>query len=243
MAISEYFIRYLQRRDRFSEADLDRLRAIETRRQTFGPGDVIVPEERVAERSCMMLRGMSARAHRLVGRPTERVITALHVPGDFVDLHGFVLAGLEHSVISVGPSEVEFVDHQELIEITENFPHLTRLLWMATLIDAAIHRQWLVAAASLRSSAHLAHLLCEIYTRLNAVGAASDHRFHLPLLQRELAEILGYSSIHVNRAVRDLRDRGLIRWNGSDVEILDWPGLVRLARFDPTYLDLEQLRR
>ncbi|MEB0161010.1 helix-turn-helix domain-containing protein, partial [Pseudomonas sp. AH2 (2023)] len=86
-------------------------------------------------------------------------------------------------------------------------------------LDAAIHRQWLVAAASLRSSAHLAHLLCEIYTRLNAVGAASEHQFHLPLLQRELADILGYSPIHVNRAVRDLRDRGLIRWLGAEITI------------------------
>lgn len=243
MAITDYFVRYLQRRDTLADRDLARLRALRTEHVSFAPGEVIVPVDRIAARSCMMLRGLSARSHRLVGRPEERVITALHVPGDFVDLHGFVLAGLEHSVIAIGPAEVEFVSHDQLIEITENFPHLTRLLWMATLIDAAVHRQWLVAAASLRSSAHLAHLLCEIYTRLNAVGAASEYRFALPLLQRELADILGYSPIHVNRAVRDLRDRDLIRWSGGDVTILDWGGLAWLARFDPTYLDMEQARR
>ncbi|MDP5307138.1 Crp/Fnr family transcriptional regulator [Paracoccus spongiarum] len=243
MAITDYFIRYLQRRDRLSDKDLARLRALRTEQVAYAPGEVIVPVERHAQRSCMMLRGLSARSHQLVGRPEERVITALHVPGDFVDLHGFVLAGLEHSVIAIGPAEVEFVSHDQLTAITEDLPHLTRLLWMATLIDAAVHRQWLVAAASLRSSAHLAHLLCEIYARLHAVGAASDHRFALPLLQRELADILGYSPIHVNRAVRDLRDRGLIRWSGADVTILDWKGLATLARFDPTYLDMEQARR
>ncbi|MGZ3215437.1 Crp/Fnr family transcriptional regulator [Paracoccus sp. T5] len=243
MAITEYFIRFLQRRDTLSEDDLARLRAVRTEHVSFPSGAVIVPADRAARRSCMMLRGLSARSHQLVGRPEERVITALHVPGDFVDLHGFVLAGLEHSVVAVGPADVEFIDHSELTEITENFPHLTRLLWMATLIDAAVHRQWLVAAASLRSSAHLAHLLCEIYTRLNTVGAASHHQFMLPLLQRELADILGYSPIHVNRAVRDLRDRGLIRWAGADVKILNWQGLTTLARFDPGYLDMERQSR
>ena len=243
MAITEYFIRYLQRRDSLSEADLQRLRALKTEQASFGPGDVIVPFDRTESRSCMMLRGLSARSHKLVGRPDDRVITALHVPGDFVDLHGFVLAGLEHAVIAVGSAEVEFIGHDQLTEITENFPHLTRLLWMATLIDAAVHRQWLVAAASLRSSAHLAHLLCEIYTRLNVVGAAANGQFSLPLLQRELADILGYSPIHVNRAVRDLRDRGLLRWSGADVTILDWRGLATLARFDATYLDLERRNR
>ena len=243
MAITEYFIRFLQRRDSLPERDLARLRALRTQHVSFASGEVIVPVDRVAKRSCMMLRGMSARSHRLVGRPDERVITALHVPGDFVDLHGFVLAGLEHSVVALGPAEVEFVDHEELVEVTENFPHLTRLLWMATLIDAAVHRQWLVAAASLRSSSHLAHLLCELYTRLNLVGAADKLRFTLPLLQRELADILGYSPIHINRAVRDLRDRGLIRWTGTEVEIIDWQGLAKLSRFDPCYLDIERINR
>lgn len=243
LAITEYFVRYLQQRDNLAPQDLERLKAIRTTHASFGPGEVIVPAHVMETRSCMMLRGLSARSHRLVGRPDDRVITALHVPGDFVDLHGFILAGLDHAVIAVGPTEVELIEHEELIQITENFPHLTRLLWMATLIDAAIHRQWLVAAASLRSSAHLAHLLCEIYTRLSAVGAASGGQFQLPLLQRELADILGYSPIHVNRAVRDLRDRGLIRWSGSDIVIIDWNGLVLLSRFDPAYLDLERVRR
>ena len=63
------------------------------------------------------------------------------------------------------------------------------------------------------------------------------------MLQRELADILGYSPIHVNRAVRDLRDRGLLRWSGADVSILDWKGLAMLARFDPTYLDMERQSR
>lgn len=243
MAITEYFVRYLQRRDSLSAKDLERLRTVKTEHASFAPGEVIIPFGSSPARSCMMLRGLSARSHPLVGRPDDRVITALHVPGDFVDLHGFLLAKLDHSIIAVGPAEIEFIDHDELTEISENFPHLTRLLWMATVIDAAIHRQWLVAAASLRSTAHLAHLLCEIYTRLNAVGAASDHQFHLPLLQRELADILGYSPIHVNRAVRDLRDRGFIRWTGPEIAIIDWKGLTLLARFDPSYLDLERTRR
>ncbi|MDQ7775343.1 Crp/Fnr family transcriptional regulator [Paracoccus aminovorans] len=243
MAITEYFVRYLQRRDLLCAGDIDRLRAVRTCHVAFRPGEVIVPRGRLASRSCMMLRGMSARQHSIVGRPAERVITALHVPGDFVDLHGFVLAGLEHDVVAVGEAEVEFVDHDELREITANFPHLTRLLWMSTAIDASIHRQWLVAAASLRSSAHLAHLLCELCTRLASVGAAQAYRFTLPLLQKELADILGYTPIHVNRAVRDLRAGGLIRWQGSEVEILDWQGLARLARFNPDYLELDRVRR
>ena len=243
MALTEYFVRYLQRRDVLHPAEIEKLRSVPTEIRSFLPGEVIVPAGNTQDCSCLLLRGMAGRMHQLTGRVSKRVITALHVPGDFVDLHAFVMGPLEHSVVSVGPSEVELVSHAHLTEITESYPHLTRLLWMSTAIDAAIHRQWLVAANALRSSEHLSHLLCEIYTRLAAVGAAKDHRLTLPLLQRELADLLGYSSIHINRAVRDLRDRGLVRWSGTEIEILDWDGLSRLARFDPTYLDLERRRR
>ncbi|WBU63282.1 Crp/Fnr family transcriptional regulator [Paracoccus aerodenitrificans] len=242
MAVSDYFIRYLERRDLLTDAERERLARLDTRRVKFAPGATIIARQEIVDHSCLMLSGMSARIH-MVPRANDRVITALHVPGDFIDLHGFVLAGLEHNVVAMGPVEVEFVSHDQLREITDDWPHLTRLLWMSTTIDAAIHRQWLVAAASLRSSAHLAHLLCELYTRLHSVGAASDLSFTLPLLQRDLANILGYSPIHINRAVRDLRERGLIRWSGTEVQILDWPGLASLARFTPEYLDLEKLAR
>lgn len=243
MALTEYFVRYLQRRDVLSDHDLNKLRSVPTEVLSFDAGATIVPEGRGQTRSCLMLRGLAGRQHILPGRTSQRVITALHVPGDFLDLHAFVLSAIDHSVVSVGPSEAEFIDHSHLLEITEAHPHLTRLLWMSTAIDAAIHRQWLVAANALRSSAHLAHLICEIYTRLEAVGAARDHQLTLPLLQRELANILGYSSIHINRAVRDLRDRGLVRWTGTEIDILDWTGIARLARFDPSYLDLERRPR
>lgn len=243
MALSEFFIRYLQRRDLLSDTDLARLRSVRTELRSFEPGQTVIAAKQHQSASCLMLRGMTGRVHRLVGRDDAKVVTALHVPGDFVDLHNFVLAGIEHDVVAFGPAQVEFVDHLQLTEITEHYPHLTRLLWMSTAIDAAIHRQWLVAAASLRSSGHLAHLLCELYTRLSVVGAAREQQMTLPLLQRELADMLGYSPIHINRAVRDLRDRKLVRWAGTEVEILDWPGLVKLARFDPTYLDLERQRR
>ena len=243
MAVTEFFIRYLQRHGDLAPDDLARLRALPTTLARYEAGETIVKVGSGHTRSGLLLRGMAARVHQLPGREPQRAVTALHVPGEFMDLASFVLDELEYSVVSIGSSEVEFIDHVHLTEITERCPHLMRLLWMSTAMDGAIHRRWLVAANALRSSAHLAHLLCETYTRLSGVGAARDLRLTLPLLQRELADVLGYSSIHINRAVRDLRDRGLVTWTGTEIHILDWPALCLLARFDPVYLELERRRR
>lgn len=239
MAISEWFIHYLQRREDITPNDLVRLRAISTTRITVLPGSVIVSRQVNPGSSAMLVRGMAARSHPALDRVGGRVISALYVAGDFVDLDGFAQGRFDHDIIANSCCEVELVRHDVLHAVIDIYPRLNRLILRLISFEAAIYRRWLVVAASLRSSAHLAHLVCELYIRLARIGAARNHHLTLPLLQRELAEVLGYSSIHVNRAVRDLRDRGLLQWRGSEIAILDWDGLVRLARFDADYLGPE----
>jgi CRP-like cAMP-binding protein len=83
-----------------------------------------------------------------------------------------------------------------------------------------------------------AHLLCELYLRLQVVNAGPDQAFVLSLTQIEFGDILGLSSVHVNRTLQELRASGLIGWRGQHVEILDWERLQRIAEFDPRYLRL-----
>src|SRR5690606_27417368 len=109
--------------------------------------------------------------------------------------------------------------HSRLRELTEKHPHLARMLWLETVVDAAIHRQWLVAMGRRSGLGHLAHLLCELYVRLKAVGQTEGAGFDLPLTQSMLGDALGLSTVHVNRLIAELRREGLVRWNQSRVEI------------------------
>jgi CRP-like cAMP-binding protein len=87
---------------------------------------------------------------------------------------------------------------------------------------------------------HLAHLICEIYLKLNVLDLAQNYVFRLPLVQEELADALGLSSVHTNRTLQELRARQLIHFESGTVTILSWEGLVELALFDPSYLHLRE---
>jgi DNA-binding transcriptional regulator YhcF (GntR family) len=52
-----------------------------------------------------------------------------------------------------------------------------------------------------------------------------------------LADALGLSAIHVNRVLRHLREAGLMTFRDGRVVFLDYEGLIKLAEFDPSYLD------
>jgi CRP-like cAMP-binding protein len=204
--------------------------------ETFDAGVDIVREGDVADHSCLILEGWTVRAKTLAdGR---RQITAFHIPGDFVDLHSFLLKPMDHTITALTSCKMSLTPHAALRRISEEHPHLTRMLWLSTLIDAAIHREWLVAIGRLSATAHLAHLLCELYLRLEVVGLAKDFRFEFPVTQTVLADALGLSTVHVNRVIQELRRDNLVAWRGIQVTIKDWDALVRIAEFDSTYLNL-----
>jgi CRP-like cAMP-binding protein len=173
----------------------------------------------------------------------RRQISAVHITGDFVDLHGFLLETMDHNVNALSAVKVAFVPHTAIRAITENEPHLTRLLWLLTLIDAATHRQWLAAAGRLLAAEQMARFICEMLTRMEAAGLVDDLTFSLPLSQIALGDALGLSTVHVNRTLQDLRRRGLVRWTGTTVTVMDRARLEELGEFDPAYLNLVRMPR
>ena len=76
-----------------------------------------------------------------------------------------------------------------------------------------------------------AHFFLELRERLGLVGLATDKEFTCPLNQYVLADALGLSAIHVNRVLRQLRERKLLTLRERKVIIHDPAALKRLAGF------------
>jgi CRP-like cAMP-binding protein len=86
----------------------------------------------------------------------------------------------------------------------------------------------------------VAHLFCELFVRLRAVGLTQARSFHFPVTQAELGDLTGLSTVHVNRVAQELRGSGIITWQGRTLTIVDWDRLKAVAEFNPTYLSLGQ---
>lgn len=227
----------LDQRDRLSDDEKRALENAITRIRVVEADEDIVREgDRPAE-SCLLLDGFAAR-YKIVSNG-RRQISALHVAGDFIDLHSFLLKTMDHGVSALTTCRIAHVPHATLEKITDEYPHLTRMLWLDTLIDGAIHREWLTAMGRLSATAHMAHLICELYLRLKTIGRAEGDTIQLPITQAELGDTLGLSTVHVNRVLQELRKEGLIRFQGDALTILDWERLKKVGEFTSTYLSLQ----
>ncbi len=231
----------LRGRDDISAAEEQALRD-SVAEQCDHPADrTIIREGQELNASTLLIEGLVARYKDL--RNGERQITALHVAGDFVDLHSFTLKRLDHNIMTLTPCRVAMVPHARLTEITETLPHLTRMLWFSTTLDASIQREWELSLGRRTAVAKAAHLFCELRVRLAFVGMADEGGYPLKLTQTEVAECIGLTPVHVNRTLRELRERGLMEFRRGEVVILDLAGLERLAEFRTDYLYLERRPR
>jgi CRP-like cAMP-binding protein len=89
----------------------------------------------------------------------------------------------------------------------------------------------------------IGHIFLELYMRLELIGAASGDEFTSPLTQDHLADLLGLTSIHVNRTLRQLKRDGMIAVEGRTIRLLSRNRLEAIADFDPRYLVHQDLRR
>ncbi|TGP49635.1 Crp/Fnr family transcriptional regulator [bacterium M00.F.Ca.ET.230.01.1.1] len=226
----------LGQHDALSEEEKALLAGAMSLEKYVAAGEDIVSEGTRPIHSTLIIDGLAARYKVL--EDGGRQFTSLQVAGDFVDLHAFLLKTMDHGIVALSPCHVLSAEHSKLRAITEQAPHLTRLLWLDTLVDGAIHREWIVAMGRRSKISHLAHLICELFVRLQVVKRTHESSFHLPLSQAELADVLGLSVVHMNRVIGTLRRMNVINWTGHRIVILDWERLVAIAEFDPTYLSM-----
>jgi CRP-like cAMP-binding protein len=198
--------------------------------------DVVPHSDLVSEGDCptdisLLTEGFACR-YKLLG-DGRRQITAFLIPGDICDLRAFLMGRMDHGVAALCRCQVSHIAHPTLSEIITKHTRIGFGLWRDTMLDGAIYRQWLTNVG--RRSAHqrIAHLLCEVWWRLQAVGRTHGDSYELPVTQTDIGDAMGLSVVHVNRTLQQLRAEGLISLQSSVVVVLNWRRLQEAGEFDP----------
>lgn len=222
------------RHSRLSVDDRSAIAALPFTRQLFAKDTYIVREGHEARDCALILRGFAFRQRLL--RDGRRQIISFHIPTEFVDLQNLLIPMADHNVQSLNRSEVAIIPRQALLELASARPIVGRAMWMDTLIDSAVFREWVVNVGRRDSRARIAHLLCELAFRFRSIGLGIGDQFQFPLTQEQLADATGLTSVHTNRTLQSLRKDGLIQLTSGSLTILDWEGLRSVGDFEALYL-------
>ena len=184
-----------------------------------------------------MLAGYSIRS-KLVATG-DRQIVAIHMKGEIVDLQNSLLKVADHSVQMLTAGKIAMIPREDILRLTLERPTVAQAMWIDTLVDASIFREWIANVGRRDARTRLAHVLCEFAVRLRLAGLGAETSYELPMTQEQLADTTGLTSVHVNRTLKALEKEGLIeRPNPRAICIGDWRKLAEVGDFDSNYLHL-----
>lgn len=197
--------------------------------------DAYLVREGEQAQSCGLLVGGLAYRQKLVSAGARQIIS-FHIPGEFVDLQNCLLRVADHNVQTLDGAEVALAPVGALAELADQRPAIGKAMWLDTLIDASVFREWVVNVGRRNARTRIAHLLCELALRLEASGAGDETSYEFPLTQEQLADATGLTAVHTNRTLQALRKEGVISLNMQALRVLDWPRLRQIGDFDERYL-------
>ncbi|KAB0680048.1 Crp/Fnr family transcriptional regulator [Aureimonas leprariae] len=232
----DVLLRRLSSASELSDKDRDILAGLDFDYRSFPPRARIAEMGDTPTLCFVVLDGVTSRYQ--LTRDGEYQIHAIQIRGELPDLCSLHLGEMDHSIRTLSECRLAFVEHASLFDACNRSPTINAAFWRETLIDAAIYRASNLRIGKLSAVARLAHLICEMTLRFDAVGAVRDGRYTLDMTQQEIGDLLALSFVSVNRALRTLREEGLAGMERRTVEILDWDRLVERGMFDPVYLHM-----
>ncbi|MBS0419443.1 MAG: Crp/Fnr family transcriptional regulator [Proteobacteria bacterium] len=227
-------MRRLENHATLSEAEKGVLRHALSSRQLHKQSRASIATRHPADGLTIILAGFAYRYQLLaVGR---RHISGYFVAGDLCTLRQSSLSRSDYYIGTLGPTETAILSPGDILSEPERHPNLTRALWCAMLAEQSIAREWISNVGPRTAYERVAHLFCEMFVRLQWVGLTRQERCSLPLTQRDLADALSLSAVHVNRVLRQMRLDGLLTFHRGLLIIPDLAALRIAAGFDSTYL-------
>jgi CRP-like cAMP-binding protein len=227
-------IRRWEQRSALSGEDRAAVVALPHSRRTVDRDTYLVRDGDVPSHCHLLITGFAYR-HKVVANGSRQILS-IHMAGEFVDLENLMLDVADQNVQTLSRAEIAAIPRPALQALARRHQDLGRAMWLDTLVDASIHREWVVNVGRRDAMSRVAHLICELAIRMKAGGVGEDRRFDLPLTQEQIADCAGLTAVHVNRVLRALRDEGLIRLNLRSLHILDWDRLCSVGDFNRRYL-------
>ena len=233
----EPMLRKLEYRGKFSADDRAAILALPHRIKPLEQHDYVVRDGAIAEHSCVLLSGFAVR-QKIVGNGYRQIV-AVHMKGEVVDLQNSFLGKADHSVQMLTRGKIAMIPREDVTRLAFERPAVGKAMWLDTLVDGSIFREWIANVGRRDARTRIAHLLCEFSLRLKLAGLGEPTNYELPMTQEQLADATGLTPVHVNRTIKALEAEGLIeRTTARSINIGDWRKLADVGDFQSNYLHL-----
>ena len=159
----------------------------------------------------------------------RRQVINFALPGDFIGLQASILDTITHSVEALTDVVLCVFPRDKLWSLYKKHAGLAYdVTWLAAR-EESILGDYLLSVGQRRAGERIAFVLLQLFQRARQLGLVRGNSLALPLTQEQLADTIGFSLVHTNKTLKNLRRSGAFKWNGSTLEGLDEEKLIDLV--------------
>jgi CRP-like cAMP-binding protein len=187
----------------------------------------------------LVLDGWACR-YKLLENGTRQIISIL-LPGDLSEPFGLHPHCMDHSLCAITPVMIGEISRAAIMDAA-SFSRVSDALWWDLFFTISLDRHHIVGLGRRSAKERLAHLICQLHMRLEMIGMSEDDSFLLMMTQAQIGDMLGLSTVQVNRSLQVLRETQLISQHQNRLTIHDLTELCALSGFDRSYFHLDDIK-
>lgn len=158
-----------------------------------------------------------------------RQIVKIHLPGDILGAPSLALRHTAETLTALTQVRVRHIEAEKLGRIFHIAPRMGAALFLSAQQERVILMDRIASVGRTQAGGRVAALLLHLHERLSLIDPDRGPSFELPLTQEQIGDVIGVTSVHVNRTFRDLERRGFIVRDGMHFTLPNVPGLRALA--------------
>ena len=221
-----------------TEDDRAAIMALPFSLRCYDPGKHIIKDRAISADFQALVSGF-AIAYKTTSDGFRQIVGFL-LPGDIINIQHMRLIDDDCSVQATMPCMVAVIDETLIRNLMSKRLTISNAIMASALIEASISREWIVNIGRRNARARIAHLFCELATRLDPCGLAQGQAFKLPLTQQQIGDAVGLTAVHVNRTIKGLIKDSILDQGQHLISFPNWDLLKKVAGFNDRYLHLDK---
>jgi CRP-like cAMP-binding protein len=152
------------------------------------------------------------------------------LPGEILGFQQYLHDRAIYSAIALVDSVVCKIPN--IISLCATQPELALSLASAAARDMMLTERYLTHISHRSARERIVFMVLELYHRLRQRLLNNSYSIQFPLKQEDIADMLGLTTIHVNRTLHALKDDGLLEIHKHELTILDYDALCLLVEYE-----------
>lgn len=172
----------------------------------------------------------------------KRQVIRISMPGDFLGFQRDMNATMCHTAVALTDTVLCAFDRDDIKTMFQKNNGLAMRMADMYARDSIFSENQMIGIGQKTAEERIAYLCAELFCRMKMIYADNvTNEMEFPLTQEDLGDALGLTQIHVNRTLKVLRERGLMKIKNKRLTILNEKALKKLGSFDEKILKAQSI--